>query len=124
MKVILIADAITMLVQYSIISDVASGTRAISIDVIDATLRTDDGNRITLGESDRQDIMQSLGGWIENKVVEHSQGMTGFDAWYAARKMTTDKDAKVSLEAALILARAAWDAGQLSVAEVHSERDH
>lgn len=118
MKVILIADAITMLVQYSIISDVSSGTRAISIDVIDATLRTDDGQRITLSEDDRQGLMSSLGGWIENKVVEHSQGMKGFDAWYAARKMITDNDAKVTLEEALILARAAYDAGQLSMSEV------
>lgn len=118
MKVILIADSLTMLVQYSIISDVCSGTKAISVDVVDATLRTETGERVSLDADDRADIMDSLGSWIENKVLEHSQGMRGFDAWYAQRKMVTDDQAKVDLEAALILARAAYDAGQLSMAEV------
>ena len=124
MKVILIADALTMLVQYSIISAVDSGMTAISFDVVDATMRTDDGGRVTLEAEDRARIMDSLGEWIENKVVEHSQGMRGFDAWYASRKMSTDGQANVTLEAALILARAAWDAGQLSVAEVRNECGH
>lgn len=118
MKVILIADALTMLVRYNTISSVDSGLTAISFDLIDATMRTDDGGRVTLEAEDRQQIMNSLYEWIEAKVIEHSQGMRGFDAWYADRKMATDKDANVSLEAALILARAAYDAGQLSVAEV------
>lgn len=124
MKVILIADAITMLVQYSVISAVGSGVTAISCNVVDATLRTDTGERITLDANDRQDIMASLGHWIEAKVLEHSKGMQGFDAWYAERKMKTDDKAKVDLEAALILARAAYDAGQLSMAEVPDERNH
>lgn len=118
MKVILIADALTMLVRYNTISSVDSGLTAVSFDVVDATMRTDDGGRITLEAEDRQRIMHSLADWIEAKVIEHSQGMRGFDAWYAERKMVTDGNANVSLEAALILARAAYDAGQLSVAEV------
>lgn len=121
MKVILIADKLTMLVQYSVLSDASSGVSAISFNLVDATLRTDDGQRVTLGAEDRANIMNSLGHWIENKVVEHNQGMRGFDAWYATRKMTTDDDANVSLEEALILARAAYDAGQLSVAEVRDD---
>lgn len=121
MKIILIADALTMLVQYSIISAVGSGMTAISCDVVDATLRTDTGDRITLDANDRVDIMASLGQWIEGKVLEHSKGMHGFDAWYAERKMVTDDNAKVDLEAALILARDAYDAGQLSVAGVPDE---
>jgi hypothetical protein len=124
MKVILIADKLTMLVQYSIISAVGSGMTAVSINVVDATMRTDDGSRVTLDAYDRERITESLGGWIENKVVEHSQGMTGFDAWYATRKMGTDDDARVTLEEALILARAAYDAGQLSVAEVSGGSMH
>ena len=123
MKIILIADALTMLVQYSIISAVGSDVSAISFNVVDATMRTDDGARVTLEAEDRARIMHSLGDWIENKVVEHSQGMRGFDAWYASRKMITDDQANVTLEAALILARAAYDAGQLSVAEVR-HADH
>lgn len=118
MKIILVADKLTMLVQYSIVSAVDSGMTAISCDVIDATLRTDTGERVTLDADGRADIVASLGDWIEDKVVEHSSGLRGFDAWYADRKMETDSDAKVPVEDALILARAAYDAGQLSMAEV------
>lgn len=118
MKVILIADALTMLVQYNILSDVESGIAAISIDVIDATLRADDGTRTTLCEDDRYQVMRDLEPWIEKKVVEHSKGMRGFDAWYAANTLTMDGDANVAIEDALILARAAYGAGQLSVGEV------
>jgi hypothetical protein len=38
--------------------------------------------------------------------------------------MGTDDDARVTLEEALILARAAYDAGQLSVAEVSGGSMH
>lgn len=118
MKIILIADKLTMLVQYSLFGVVGSDTSAISCEIIDATMRMDDGERITLNSDDRACIMESLGDWIENKVLEHSNGLRGFDAWYAERKMPTDGEARVSVEEALILARAAYDAGQLSMAEV------
>lgn len=125
MKIVLIADQLTMLVQYSIISAVGSGVTAISCDVTEATLRTENGGRVTLDADDRARIMASLGPWIEGKVVEHSKGMKGFDAWYNAHRIAPDKDNGVTMEAALILARSAYDAGQLSVSEVPSnERIH
>ena len=122
MRVIIVADVFTLLVQYTIISSVGSGSTAISFDIVEATMRTADGGRVTLDAKDRADVMQSLGRCIEGKVVEHSQGMYGFDAWYATQNMPTDTDAKMTLEEALLLARAAYDAGQLSVAEVRDER--
>ena len=118
MKVILIADALTLLVQYNILSDVESGIAAISISVIDATLRGGDGKRVTLSENDRNRVMCDLEPWIEKKVVEHSKGMFGFDAWYAEHGIAIDGGAQVAIEDALILARAAYGAGQLSVGEV------
>lgn len=124
MKIILIADKLTMLVQYSMLREAGGNVAAVSCEVVDATMRMDDGERITLDADDRAELMESLGDWIENKVIEHSKGLRGFDAWYADRKMPTDDDARVSVEEALILARAAWDAGQLSMSEVHHERDN
>lgn len=121
MKVILIADALTMLVRYSVMSDVSSSASAISWSLLDATMRRDDGERITLDQHDREAVEISLASWIEPKILEHHKGMHGFDALYAERHLATDDQGNVALEAALILARAAYDAGQLSVAELRNE---